>query len=181
MVILEEFEHARRRGATIYGEVRRLRHDRRRVSDHRHPARWPRGDRRDADGHRGRRLNPSDIGYVNAHGTSTTVNDKVETLACKEVFGAHAPQGAGQQHQEHDGPPDRRRRRDRNDRLLAGDARFGPAADDQLRTTPTRLCDLDYVPNEAREAEIAYALNNTFGFGGQNVTLCLARDVQDLQ
>ena len=90
MVILEELESAKRRGATIYGEVAGYgtTADAYRITD------IP------PDGHggiaamrmaiRGAGLNPSDIQYVNAHGTSTTVNDKVETLACKEVFGEDA-------------------------------------------------------------------------------------------
>ena len=67
------------------------------------------------------------------------VNDPIETLAIKQAFGEHGLQGARLQHQEHDGPPDRRRRQRRGDRLPAGDPRRRPAADDQLREPRPRL------------------------------------------
>ncbi|MEM6690589.1 MAG: beta-ketoacyl-[acyl-carrier-protein] synthase II, partial [Planctomycetota bacterium] len=117
-------------------------------------------------------LNPEDIHYVNAHGTSTTVNDKVETLACKEVFGENAakvPVSSTKSMMGH---------------LIAAagvtemivclmamrDSVLPPTINYE---NPDPLCDLDYVPNEARSAELRHVLNNSFGFGGQNVTLCL--------
>ena len=174
MVVLEELQHARRRGATIYGEVMGYgtTADAYRITD------IP------PDGHGGiaamrmaiqdAGLQPSDIGYVNAHGTSTTVNDKVETLACKEVFGAdakHVPVSSTKSMMGH---------------LIAAagvtemivcllairDSVLPPTINYE---NPDPACDLDYVPNEAREAPIRFALNNSFGFGGQNVTLCLGR------
>ena len=174
MVILEELESAKARGATIYGEDRRLRHHRRRLPNHRHPARRSRRHRRDANGNRRRRANPTDIGYVNAHGTSTTVNDKVETLACKEVFGdfaAKVPVSSTKSMMGH---------------LIAAAGvtemivcllaiRDGVLPPTINYENPDPLCDLDYVPNVAREQPVQYALNNSFGFGGQNVTLCLAK------
>ncbi|TWU04731.1 beta-ketoacyl-[acyl-carrier-protein] synthase family protein [Stieleria varia] len=174
MVILEELESAKKRGAKIYGEIAGYgtTADAYRITD------IP------PDGHGGiaamrmsiadAGLNPSDIQYVNAHGTSTTVNDKVETLACKEVFGENAiniPVSSTKSMMGH---------------LIAAagvtemivcllsirDSVLPPTINYE---NPDPLCDLDYVPNVAREAKIQYALNNSFGFGGQNVTLCLSR------
>lgn len=174
MVILEEYEAARKRGATIYGEILGYgtTADAYRITD------IP------PDGHGGiaamrmsiadAGLQPSDIGYVNAHGTSTTVNDKVESHACREVFGENAakvPVSSTKSMMGH---------------LIAAagvtemivcllamrDSVLPPTINYE---NPDPECDLDYVPNEARPAEIKYALNNSFGFGGQNVTLCLSR------
>ncbi|WP_164102173.1 beta-ketoacyl-ACP synthase II [Candidatus Laterigemmans baculatus] len=176
MVILEEYEQARRRGATIYGEVvgYGTTADAYRITDIPPDGHGAIAAMRMAIADAG--LNPGDIGYVNAHGTSTTVNDKVETQACKEVFGeaaAQVPVSSTKSMMGH---------------LIAAagvtemivcllamrDSVLPPTINYE---NPDPACDLDYVPNEARDAEIAYALNNSFGFGGQNVTLCLARDV----
>ncbi len=91
MVILEEYEHAKKRGAEIYGEVLGYgtTADAFRITDIHPEGRGAIGCMRQAL--HDAKLNPSDIGYVNAHGTSTTVNDKVETLACRSVFGDLAP------------------------------------------------------------------------------------------
>ncbi|GAA5507866.1 beta-ketoacyl-[acyl-carrier-protein] synthase family protein [Novipirellula caenicola] len=174
MVVLEELESAKRRGATIYGEVAGYgtTADAYRITD------IP------PDGHGGiaamrmaiadAGLTPDDIGYVNAHGTSTTVNDKVETKACKEVFGENAintPVSSTKSMMGH---------------LIAAAGvtemivclmaiRDGVLPPTINQENPDPDCDLDYVPNVAREADIRYALNNSFGFGGQNVTLCLSR------
>lgn len=176
MVILEDYQRAKQRGATIYGEIAGYgtTADAYRITD------IP------PDGHGGiaamrmaiadAGLQPTDIGYVNAHGTSTTVNDKVETLACHQVFGEHAakvPVSSTKSMMGH---------------LIAAagvtemivclmalrDSVLPPTINYE---NPDPDCDLDYVPNEARPADIKYALNNSFGFGGQNVTLCLSRDV----
>jgi 3-oxoacyl-[acyl-carrier-protein] synthase II len=174
MVILEELEQARRRGATIYGEVLGYgtTADAYRITD------IP------PDGHGGiaamrmaiadAGLRPEQIGYVNAHGTSTTVNDKVETLACKQVFGEHAmkvPVSSTKSMMGH---------------LIAAAGvtemivcllaiRDGVLPPTINYEHPDPNCDLDYVPNVARETQLDYALNNSFGFGGQNVCLCLGR------
>ncbi len=119
-------------------------------------------------------LNPSDIQYVNAHGTSTTVNDKVETRACREVFGADAakvPVSSTKSMMGH---------------LIAAAGvtemiiclmtiRDGVLPPTINYENPDPDCDLDYIPNEARQAKVQSVLNNSFGFGGQNVTLCLSR------
>ncbi len=174
MVILEELESAKKRGAAIYGEVLGYgtTADAYRITD------IP------PDGHGGiaamrmaiadAGLKPQQIGYVNAHGTSTQVNDKVETLACKEVFGEFAPKVPVSSTKSMMG------------HLIAAAGvtemivcllaiRDGILPPTINYENPDPLCDLDYVPNFAREADIRYALNNSFGFGGQNVTLCLGR------
>jgi len=174
MVILEELESAKKRGAAIYGEVLGYgtTADAYRITD------IP------PDGHGGiaamrmaiadAGLQPQQIGYVNAHGTSTQVNDKVETLACKEVFGEFAPKIPVSSTKSMMG------------HLIAAAGvtemivcllaiRDGVLPPTINYENPDPLCDLDYVPNFAREAEVRYALNNSFGFGGQNVTLCLGR------
>jgi 3-oxoacyl-[acyl-carrier-protein] synthase II len=174
MVTLEELESAKARGATIYGEVAGYgtTADAYRITD------IP------PDGHGGiaamrmaiadAGLNPSDINYVNAHGTSTTVNDKVESKACWEVFGEDAPNIPVSSTKSMMG------------HLIAAagvtemivcllairDSILPPTINYE---NPDPECDLDYVPNEAREAPVKHALNNSFGFGGQNVTLCLSQ------
>ena len=119
-------------------------------------------------------LNPTDVHYVNAHGTSTTVNDKVETLACRRVFGEHAdevPVSSTKSMMGH---------------LIAAAGVTElivcllAIRDNVLPPTinyenPDPLCDLDYVPNQARQARCDIALNNSFGFGGQNITLAVGR------
>ncbi len=117
-------------------------------------------------------LNASDIGYVNAHGTSTTVNDRVETLACKGVFGELAPK-----------IPVSSTKSMMGHLIAAAGAtemiicllaiRDGVLPPTINLENPDPECDLDYVPNQARPAKIRFALNNSFGFGGQNVTLAV--------
>ncbi len=176
MVILEEYDQARKRGANIYGEVigYGTTADAYRITDIPPDGHGGIAAMRMAIGDAG--LNPNQVGYVNAHGTSTLVNDKVETLACKEVFGDFAhkvPVSSTKSMMGH---------------LIAAAGvtemivcllamRDGVLPPTINYENPDPLCDLDYVPNVAREAKIPYALNNSFGFGGQNVTLCLARDV----
>lgn len=174
MVVLEELESAKKRGATIYGEVAGYgtTADAYRITDIPPDGHGGIGSMRMAIADAG--LNPSDIGYVNAHGTSTKVNDRVETKACREVFGEHAEQTPVSSTKSMMG------------HLIAAagvtemivclmairDSVLPPTINQE---TPDPDCDLDYVPNEARPAEIKHALNNSFGFGGQNVTLCLSR------
>lgn len=174
MVVLEELESAQKRGATIYGEVAGYgtTADAYRITD------IP------PDGHGGiaamrmaiadASLNPTDINYVNAHGTSTKVNDKVESRACREVFGDFAdkvPVSSTKSMMGH---------------LIAAAGvtemivcllamRDGVLPPTINYENPDPDCDLDYIPNEARPAKLNYALNNSFGFGGQNVCLCLSR------
>ena len=170
MLLLEELEHARKRGAKIYGEIVGYGStaDAHRITDV-HPE--GRGAvacinmaLRDAQ------LNPADIDYINAHGTSTEVNDRVETLAIKRSFGDQAyktPVSSVKSMLGH---------------LIAAAGsveaitclmaiRDGVLPPTMNYQTPDPNCDLDYVPNAARNAGVRRALSNSFGFGGQNVSL----------
>jgi 3-oxoacyl-[acyl-carrier-protein] synthase II len=174
MVILEEYERARRRGAPIYGEVLGFGStaDAYRITDIHPEGRGAISCMRMALKDAG--LNSSDIHYVNAHGTSTTVNDRVETVACKEVFGERAMQ-----------TPVSSTKSMMGHLIAAAGATelivcLMAIRDNVLPPTinyenPDPECDLDYVPNAAREARCDYALNNSFGFGGQNITLIVGR------
>lgn len=172
MVILEEYEHAKRRGAPIYGEVLGYGStaDAYRITDIHPEGRGAIGCMRRAIADAG--LNPTDIGYVNAHGTSTSVNDRVETVACKAVFGENAK----------DVPISSTKSMMGHLIAAAGVTEMivclMTLRDQVLPPTinlenPDPECDLDYIPNVARPAKVRYALNNSFGFGGQNVSLVL--------
>ncbi len=170
MVVLEEYERARRRGAPIFGEVLGYGStaDAYRITDIHPEGRGAIACMRMAIEDAG--VNPEDVDYVNAHGTSTTVNDRVETRSCKEVFGENAinvPISSTKSMMGH---------------LIAAAGAtemivcLKAIHDNVLPPTinyenPDPDCDLDYVPNEAREAQCDVALNNSFGFGGQNITL----------
>jgi len=120
-------------------------------------------------------ISPGDIGYINAHGTSTTLNDKAETLAIKKVFGESAykiPVSSTKSMTGH---------------LIGGAASLETAICvmvlNNAMIPPTinldnqdPECDLNYVPNKAINAEVSYCLNNSFGFGGQNVALIVGKD-----
>jgi 3-oxoacyl-[acyl-carrier-protein] synthase II len=174
MVVLEELEHARRRGATIHGELLGYgtTADAYRITDIHPQGRGAIACMRMALRDAG--LNPEDVHYVNAHGTSTQVNDRVETVTCKEVFGVHASQVPISSTKSMMG------------HLIAAagvtelivclmairDGVLPPTINYEY---PDPECDLDYVPNVAREARCEVAMNNSFGFGGQNITLCVGR------
>ena len=171
IVILEELEHAKQRGAEIYGEVLGYGStaDAYRVTDIHPEGRGAIACMKMAIAQAG--LEPSDIDYVNAHGTSTLVNDRTETHACRQVFGEN--------------PPPMSSTKSMMGHLItaAGVTEviccLMAIRDNVLPPTinyenPDPDCDLDYVPNESREKECRYALNNSFGFGGQNVSLVLA-------
>jgi 3-oxoacyl-[acyl-carrier-protein] synthase II len=174
VVILEELEHAKKRGARIYAEVAGYGAN----SDAHHitaPAPEGIGAQRCmklalADA----RLAPSAIGYINAHGTSTDMNDKNETAAIKAVFGDHARKLAVSSTKSMTG----------HTLGAAGAIEAGISALALARgalpptinyTTPDPDCDLDYVPNQAREVQVEAAISNSFGFGGTNAALVLTR------
>jgi 3-oxoacyl-[acyl-carrier-protein] synthase II len=174
VLILEEMGRALRRDARIYAEVAGYGM----TSDAYHVAAPdPTGDgaarvMRRAVEDAGIAL--EDIGYINAHGTSTPLNDKTETMAIKAVFGDHARRLAVSSTKSMTG------------HLLgaAGGVEAGITALALLHQVlpptinyefPDPECDLDYVPNEARQAELHWALTNSFGFGGTNGALVLKR------
>ncbi len=120
------------------------------------------------------KLSPEDIGYVNAHGTSTPLGDCLETIALKRVFGERAKQVPVSSTKSMTG------------HLLGGAGGLEAgisvlALRDQIlpptinQETPDPACDLDYVPNKARKASVEYALSNSFGFGGTNAALIFKR------
>jgi len=174
MLVLEELEHARRRGAPILGELLGYgtTADAYRITDIHPEGRGAIACMRMAISDAG--LDPSQIHYVNAHGTSTAVNDRVETVACKVVFGERAYQTPVSSTKSMMG------------HLIAAagatelivcllairDQVLPPTINYEF---PDPDCDLDYVPNEARPARCEYALSNSFGFGGQNISLVVGR------
>ena len=174
VVVLEELEAARKRGARIYGEVVGFG-----MSSDAYHITLPPEDGRGArqcmvNAMRDAGLNPDDIDYINAHGTSTPAGDIAETLAVKGALGAHAAKVAVSSTKSMTG------------HLLGAaggiEAVFTLLAlrDQVLPPTinldnPGEGCDLDYVPHTAREAKLDVALSNSFGFGGTNGTLALKR------
>ena len=174
MLILESLEHAERRGARILGEIvgYGMSGDAYHITQ---PAeggdgayRVMRAALRDA------KIEPAQLGYVNAHGTSTPLGDAVETQATKKVLGEHAKRVAVSSTKSMTG------------HLLGGAGGLEAgisvlALRDQILPptinyeTPDPACDLDYVPNKARKAEVEYVLSNSFGFGGTNAALVFRR------
>ncbi|KPL19508.1 MAG: 3-oxoacyl-ACP synthase [candidate division Zixibacteria bacterium SM23_81] len=174
ILVLETLNHAQARGASIHGELVGCAY----TADAYHitaPAPGGEGAARvmklaleDAE------LNPQDVDYINAHGTSTPLNDKFETAAIKTVFGEHA----------HNVPIS-------STKSMIGHL-LGAAAgveliaalmsirDEMIHPTvnyehPDPECDLDYVPNESRKCPVRVAISNSFGFGGHNVTLVVRK------
>jgi 3-oxoacyl-[acyl-carrier-protein] synthase II len=120
------------------------------------------------------KLDPSAIGYINAHGTSTDLNDKNETFAVKAVFGDHARKVAMSSTKSMTG----------HTLGAAGGIEAGITALTLSRgvlppttnyETPDPECDLDYVPNQPREQRVDHAMSNSFGFGGTNAALIMSR------
>ncbi|MCC7175214.1 MAG: beta-ketoacyl-ACP synthase II [Bryobacterales bacterium] len=178
ILILEELERARRRGAPViaeivgYGMSGDAYHITAPNEDGDGAYRVMRNALRDAG------IRPEQVDYINAHGTSTELNDKIETLAVKRAFGEHAYKLAISSTKSMVG------------HLLggAGGLETGVTAlaiRDQIAPPtinyefPDPDCDLDYVPNQARPVKIEYALSNSFGFGGTNGCLVLSRYRED--
>jgi nodulation protein E len=172
MLVLEPWESARARGATIYAELKGFGM----TADAHHitqpsvqgPAAAMRACLEDANVH------PESIGYINAHGTGTTANDVTETRAIRDVFGAHANRLAAS-----------------STKSLHGHALGAAGALEAIATIlalrdgflpptvnysePDPECDLDVVPNQARHQAVEAALSNGFAFGGLNAVLAFAR------
>ena len=174
MLLLEELEHAKARGATIHGEVVGYGStaDAFRITDSHEDGRGAIACLREALTEA--RIDPSEVDYINAHGTSTAVNDSVETLAIKRAFGESAyqvPISSTKSMMGH---------------LIAAAGsveaiiclltiRDGVLPPTINLDNPDPDCDLDYVPHAARRKPVDIALSNSFGFGGQNITLILRR------
>ena len=174
ILVLEELEQARKRGAEIlaeivgYGMSGDAHHITAPPEDGSGAVRAMRKTLEDA------RVSPDQVDYINAHGTSTPPNDRIETLAIKTAFGDHARKLAVSATKSMTG------------HLLgaAGGLEGGVAVQtlkDQVipptinLETPDPDCDLDYVPHHARKADIRYAMSNSFGFGGTNACLLFKR------
>jgi len=172
IMVLETLAHARTRSRPILGEVLGYGDsaDGYRITDMHPEAKGAIQAMRAAIADGG--LSPDDVQYVNAHGTSTAINDPTETKACKAVFGERAI----------DVPIS-------SNKSMIGHTIGAAGAIEAILTmkgmnegillptinqeAPDRKCDLDYVPNEARAMEHHVALSNSFGFGGQNACVCL--------
>jgi 3-oxoacyl-[acyl-carrier-protein] synthase II len=170
ILVLEELEHARKRGAPIYAELLGCGST---ADAHHITAPHPCGAgaaRSMREALRDARLSPQDVQYINAHGTSTPLGDEAETKAIKDVFGEHA-----------------RRLAVNSTKSMIGHTLGASGGIELIATvlslkygvlhptinyrTPDPACDLDYVPNTAREARVGRALSNSFGFGGHNCSL----------
>jgi 3-oxoacyl-[acyl-carrier-protein] synthase II len=171
MLVLEEYEHAKKRGAKIYCELAGYG----RTCDAFH---MTAPDEKGSGAARGMTLamsdagvNASDISYINAHGTSTSLNDKCETLAIKAALGDHA-----------------RKVMINSTKSMTGHSLGAAGAVESVvcalsikngaihptinYETPDPECDLDYTPNQGRSLQVKACLNNSLGFGGHNATLC---------
>jgi 3-oxoacyl-[acyl-carrier-protein] synthase II len=174
VLVLEEYEHAKARGARIYGELvgygmsADANHMTAPCEDGNGASRCMLAALRNAG------LNPEDVQYVNAHGTSTPLGDKAETIAVKRAFGAHASKLVVNSTKSMTG------------HLLGAaggiEAVFSALAIYNQVSPPTinlfnqdEQCDLDYCANEARQMKIDAALSNSFGFGGTNGTVVFRR------
>ena len=174
ILLFEEYERAKRRGARIYAEVKGYG-----STDDAYHITAPQEDgkgpaRAFTEALRHAKLNPADVDYINAHGTSTKYNDAIETKAIKLAFGDHAQKLAVSSTKSMVG------------HLLGASAAIelvattlsvhrGVVHPTRNLTTPDPECDLDYVPGAAREMRVRNALSNSLGFGGHNVSICIGR------
>jgi 3-oxoacyl-[acyl-carrier-protein] synthase II len=173
-LILETMERAVQRGARVYAEVLGMASS----SDAYHVAAPDPNGRGAANAMRwaleDAKVSPDQIDYINTHGSSTPANDATETLAIKKVFGPHAYELAAN-----------------STKSMMGHLLGGAGAVEGIATvmslyeqvlhptinyeTPDPDCDLDYVPNEARDAQVQLAMSNNFGLGGQNASVVFGR------
>ena len=177
-LIIEELEHARARGAHIYAEVLgySLNNDAFHMTSP-----LPSGEssiRAMRDALSDARLAPEQIDYVNAHASSTQLNDSTETMSIKEVFGAHAARIPVSGTKTLHGPSVRRDRRDRGG-LCALTIDRGWIPPTLNWENPDPACDLDVVPQHGRDATLNHVLSNSFGFGGINACIVLGRVPSD--
>ena len=174
IVLLEEYEHAKKRGAYIYAEVAGYG-----MSCDAYHMTAPDPDGKGAircmqEALKDAGVNPEDVDYINAHGTSTMLNDAMETKAIKAVLGCHAKNVAIS-----------------STKSMTGHL-LGAAGGIELAATaltiekgiivptinykyPDPDCDLDYVPNEARQKKVDIAISNSLGFGGHNATIVIKK------
>lgn len=174
MLIIEELEHAKKRGAKIYGEVVGYG-----ATGDAHHITAPAPDAYGAfkamqKAVKDAGIEAKEIDYINAHGTSTYLNDKLETLAIKNLLGDDAKMIAVSSTKSMTGH-------------LLGAAGAVEAIACLMSinegiipptinyTTPDEECDLDYVPNKARKKEVKYAMSNSLGFGGHNASIILKK------
>jgi 3-oxoacyl-[acyl-carrier-protein] synthase II len=170
ILVLEELEHAKRRGATIYAEIigygmsGDAYHITQPAPEGAGAARAMRAALNDAE------IGPEEVDYINAHGTSTDYNDKYETMAIKKVFGEHAYKLAVSSTKSVTG------------HLLGAAGGVEAVAcvkalQDQILPPTINLenpdpeCDLDYVPNKARKSQLNVVMSNSLGFGGHNASI----------
>ena len=174
-VVLEDWERRRAPRREIYAEVLGYGALERRPPPR--PARAGGDRRRDDDARALERsgVEPERVGYINAHGTATPLGDAAETKAIKDVFGDHAYRLAVSSTKSMMGHTLRRRRRDRGDHLRRSPSATGSCRRRSTTDEPDPECDLDYVPNEAREAQVDVALSNAMGLGGHNGCVLLGR------
>ena len=174
IVVLEEYEHAKARGAHIYGEMAgyALNGDAYHMTAPNPEALSSTRCMQDALKDGG--LKPEDVTYINAHGTSTDMNDRIETLAIKKVFKDHAKKLQISSTKSMTG----------HTLGAAGGIEFVACClslKHQMlhptinQTTPDPDCDLDYIPNKARKAQVDVCLSNSLGFGGHNTTIIVKR------
>ena len=118
-------------------------------------------------------IRPEQVGYINAHGTSTPPNDKIETYAIKQLFGDHARKLAVSSTKSMIGHLlGAAGAVEAGITTLVVQREFPPTINYE---TPDPDCDLDYVPNKARQMNVQYAFSNSFGFGGTNASLLFKR------
>ncbi len=178
ILVLEEREHALRRQAHIYAELAGFgssmttEHITDSSRDGRHPARAMTHALADAG------IEPTRVGYVNAHGTSTRDNDRAETAAIRRALGTACRSGGRQFHEVDDRPSGACRRRPGAQFAVMAlvDQIAPPTINYEI---PDPVCDLDYVPNKARPLPLEVTMSNSFAFGGNNAAVVFTRESLD--